>query len=168
MLVKQNKVEQMAQTPGWDGYRVTSYGRVLSLFYNGAPKPRYLTPTLNSKGYQRVVLTEKGKSKSVFVHRLVAEAFLPNPLNLPVVNHINGNPLDNNVSNLEWCTYEENSRHAMYVLRRKGYPKKLSMVKAAEIRALRATSSAEEVARQYEIHVKTVRDVWNRKTWRYV
>ena len=59
-----------------------------------------------------VCLYKNGLSKLIFVHRLVAQAFIPNPNNYPVVNHIDGNPLNNNVSNLEWCTIQKNTQHA--------------------------------------------------------
>lgn len=63
-------------------------------------------------GYKRYDLTVDGKKYSRQVHRLVAEAFIPNPNNLPVVNHIDGNKLNNNINNLEWVTYSENLSHA--------------------------------------------------------
>lgn len=59
-----------------------------------------------------VHLSKDGKSKRFYVHRLVAQTFIENPDNLPDVNHINGNPLDNRVENLEWITKADNLRHA--------------------------------------------------------
>lgn len=58
-----------------------------------------------------MVLCEAGKSKKVFVHRLVAEAFIPNPNNLPIINHKDENPSNNAVSNLEWCTVSYNNNY---------------------------------------------------------
>ena len=55
----------------------------------------------------------KGHNKTVYLHRCIAEAFIPNPHNKPCVNHKNGIPSDNRISNLEWCTHSENTRHAV-------------------------------------------------------
>lgn len=68
------------------------------------------------EGYLRITLRKKGKSYIQFVHRLVAETWLPNPQSKPCVNHINGTKTDNSVSNLEWCDYSENMLHAFHVL----------------------------------------------------
>lgn len=67
---------------------------------------------VDAHGYVRVTLTKDGKSFSKLVHRLVALQFIPNPDELPQVNHKNGNKCDNSVGNLEWCTAKENKRHA--------------------------------------------------------
>lgn len=63
-------------------------------------------------GYQYVVLSENGRSKYHAVHRLIAETFIPNPGNLPCINHKDGNKQNNAVDNLEWCTKSENTRHS--------------------------------------------------------
>lgn len=60
----------------------------------------------------RVSLWKDGNERSFLVHRLVAKAFIPNPENKPCINHIDGNPRNNHVKNLEWATYEENQNHA--------------------------------------------------------
>jgi len=71
----------------------------------------------NGTGYKavNVILGDKGKRKSkrMYVHRIVAECFIPNPQNLPEVNHLNGIKEDNRVENLEWCTPRHNILHAM-------------------------------------------------------
>lgn len=67
-------------------------------------------------GYCKTTICYKGIKKSYSVHRLVAIAFLPNPENLPCVNHKNGNKQDNCIENLEWCTHKENNLHSVNVL----------------------------------------------------
>lgn len=77
-------------------------------------KGRFCVPTNNnSKGYWRVGIQINGKQKHFAIHRLVAKAFIPNPDNLPQINHIDGNKNNNCVSNLEWCTNEYNRQHAI-------------------------------------------------------
>lgn len=68
-------------------------------------------------GYAHVLLCRWGVSKDIMVHRAVATAFVPNPNNLPYVNHIDGNRLNNTAANLEWCTNSQNQLHSLYVLR---------------------------------------------------
>lgn len=94
-------------------YYVSSDGRVLGA--NGL-----LKPVRGKDGYLRCNIAQDGKFRLWLVHRLVAEAFIPNQDNKPEVNHIDGNKANNNVSNLEWVTREENIRHAHKVLRKMG------------------------------------------------
>lgn len=105
---------------GFEGYlRVSNNGRVISLgrwindiYGNKVWKPeREVCPGGKSK-YKVVNATVNGEKKSISVHRLVAMTFIPNPNNLPQVNHIDGNTRNNAVENLEWCTASENIRHA--------------------------------------------------------
>ena len=94
-------------------YYVSSDGRVLGA--NGL-----LKPVRGKDGYLRCNIAQDGKFRLWLVHRLVAEAFIPNPDNKPEVNHIDGDKTNNNASNLEWVTREENIRHAHKVLRKMG------------------------------------------------
>ena len=97
---------------GYEGlYEVSSYGRVRSLdkyvkYSNGRinlHKGRILSPGKDTNGYLQVILTCNGKHKSIKVHRLIAQAFIPNPDNLPEVNHLDEDKTNNSVDNLEWC-----------------------------------------------------------------
>ncbi len=80
---------------------------------------RFLKLETTRHGYKRVTLSHRGKTTRFLVHRLVAMLFIPNTENKPCVNHIDGNPSNNDVSNLEWCTYSENERHSYKVLGKK-------------------------------------------------
>lgn len=72
-----------------------------------------LRPSKDEHGYLLVGISKNGHSKRVFVHRLVAEAFIENPDDKPTVNHIDGDKTNNSVDNLEWATYKENRDHAV-------------------------------------------------------
>jgi hypothetical protein len=91
-----------------DNYEVSNLGRVRHI----NKRWRDLKPTINSHGYPRVLLYLNGNCKTVKVHKLVALVFIPNDDNLPVINHIDGNKVNNEVTNLEWVTYSENNLHA--------------------------------------------------------
>ena len=98
-------------------YQVSSLGRVKSLNYMNTGKEKLKKPTLQKKcimkqgGYYQIQLYKNNKAKNFVVHRLVAEAFIPNPDDLPQVNHKDHNRLNNRVENLEWCTAKYNSNH---------------------------------------------------------
>lgn len=97
---------------GFEGkYQISNYGNVKSLHFCNGKKEKILKQTI-CRNYLEVCLSKNNKAKSYFVHRLVAQAFIPNPLNLPEVNHKDGNKHNNKQENLEWCTRLENMRHA--------------------------------------------------------
>ena len=78
--------------------------------YNDLSK-NMLKGSIGENGYKYYRLSKDNHKKMFYAHRLVAEYFIPNPDNLPVVNHIDGNKLNNNVNNLEWVSYSENTKH---------------------------------------------------------
>lgn len=101
-------IEEWRSIPGYEGlYEVSSYGRVRSLdkydSMNRFLRGRILRLFTDGLGYLRAQLYSNSKRKSFLVHRLVAQAFIPNPDNLPQVNHRDENPSNDNVDNLEWC-----------------------------------------------------------------
>ena len=105
--------EEWRDIVGCDGhYQVSNFGRIKS-FKFGVEK--ILKPHHGKGDYCRVSLYENGKLKKFLVHVLVAKAFLPNPNNLPVVNHIDNVHSNNRVENLQWVTYSENQIHAWQI-----------------------------------------------------
>lgn len=107
---------------------LTIYGANISVYddgsvwiHRGSRNKRRFGDT-SPKGYKRILIRDNGRERTVFVHRLVALAFVPNPNNKPQVNHKDGNKANNRPENLEWVTLAENMRHRSKVL--KTYPKR--------------------------------------------
>lgn len=105
---------------GYEGYyQISNYGRVKSLerYKSNYSKlqlvpERILSQGTKENGYKVIILYKDNKGKNNYIHRLVAQAFLPNPNDLATVNHKDGNKANNHLSNLEWASYAENNRHA--------------------------------------------------------
>lgn len=160
--------EEWRDVVGYEGYyQVSNLGRVRSLDMNvrhwrgglSFKKGRILKQTTNNTGgYKRVRLTKHGRYKDYSVHRLVADAFIPNPNNYRCVNHKDEVKTNNNVENLEWCTYKYNSNYGTLPKRisekhinRPEYSKPvLQFTKQGEF--IKEYPSAHEVQRQIGIH----------------
>ena len=106
---------------GYEGiYQISNLGNIKSLdhyirqrnnnykLYHG----KTLKPYMTSTGYYKIDLHNGKKRKIMLIHRLIANAFIPNPDDLPEVNHIDGNKTNNNIDNLEWCTRSDNIKHS--------------------------------------------------------
>ena len=103
---------------GYEGsYQISNLGNIKSIgrnikYSNGIVVPyreKLLNGFVSTSGYKAIDLYKNNKRKKFYIHRLVAETFIDNPLNKPEINHINENKLDNRVENLEWCTSSENN-----------------------------------------------------------
>lgn len=104
-------LEEWRPIEGYEGYEVSNYGRVKSVNWRRTGKVKIMSPSIDSKGYKRVKLYKKGKYEMFVVHRLVAQAFIPNPEDLPIVNHKDECPGNDCVWNLEWCDRSYNVRY---------------------------------------------------------
>lgn len=137
-----------------------------------------LKQVLNPTGYYMINVKpngRQGKSKTFRVHREVAKAFIPNPDNLPVTNHIDGCKTNNHVSNLEWCTHSYNSKHAIahgLLNPSTGQDHCHSKLTEDDVRYIRAVYvsyhkeyGTRALSRRYNIDHTTIIDVLNRKTW---
>ena len=105
-------MEKWKNIAGYEGkYQISSLGRVKSLNYRNTRKKKIIKLKKEKNGYIRVGLHYKGKQNLKSVHRLVAEAFIPNPNNYPIINHKDENKQNNRVDNLEWCTIKYNNNY---------------------------------------------------------
>ena len=154
---------------GYEGYQVGNHGRVKNNKTGKILKP-YLT-----RGYLRVSLYNESGRKCKLVHRLVAEAFLPNPDNKSDVNHINGCKTDANVCNLEWVSASENMSHAHNNRLRplvntqgenNGFAK-LTEAQVIQIKHLLAEGSITQkaIGSQFNVSLSTVKDIKSGKRW---
>ena len=99
---------------GYEGlYKINENGEIYSIPRKGTINNiRKISQRKNKYGYMQVVLMKNNKMKTFLVHRLVAQAFIPNYNSFPQVNHIDGNKANNRVANLQWCTVSHNTKHA--------------------------------------------------------
>ena len=151
---------------GFSNYLCSNCGNVKSKRYN---KP--LKGNLNSAGYLRVQIGNSLNKK--FIHRLVATTFLGTPKSVDyVVNHKDGNKLNNNSDNLEWCTRSENDLHAFNSKLRspmkgeKHHNSKLTKKGVIEIRKLLSNGyNCTYISGIYKVNRKTISDIKNKRTW---
>lgn len=164
-------MEQWKQIDGHERYFVSSHGRIKNS--DGKVLVGFLK---TRKGYYKAQLWKGNKRiKTPFVHRLVAIAFIPNPDNLPQVNHKDTNKLNNHVDNLEWCTNQHNADHAMahgLMVSFKGekHPKAtITLRQAREIRMaiLNKNFTRAQLCKKYGVSVHIVKDIRNGRSWNY-
>jgi hypothetical protein len=152
----------MERIPGYENYSVTRDGRVIN-----TNTDHQLKGQINNCGYVRVELSKDGKQKKWFVHRLVASAYLPNPHNLPQVNHKDGNKTNNCDDNLEWCDASSNHKHSFRELGRpvvKVYDLSNGKTKIPahiipQLVERKKTSTYRELAKELSVHPKYLSEV---------
>lgn len=126
------EIEAWLPIKGYEGlYEISSLGRVKGLAkYGGMYRKVFIEERImklmfglctKTIGYYSITLSKDYTKKTFRIHRLVATHFINNPYNLKEVNHIDGNPKNNNVNNLEWCTRQQNTEHAWRIGLAKGF-----------------------------------------------
>lgn len=130
---------------------------------------RILKPIKNNKGYSSVYLRADGKTIRQSVHRLVAEAFIPNPENKPFVNHKDFNSANNRVENLNWCTNKENIQYSADA-GRMSFNNKITPAQVKEIREKRASGkyTFQKLGVEYGLTRQAVSLITRGKSWRWV
>jgi hypothetical protein len=155
-------------------YQVSSLGRVKS-FQRYPIVGRILKPAHNRDGYLQVVLSRNRRHRTMLVHRLVAEAFLPRSPGQDEVNHKNGIKDDNRKSNLEWATHRQNCRHADEILGTMPHGEAngsatLTRRQVRQIRRLDANGkhSHRELAEVFGVDRSTVSKIVRRDAWKHI
>jgi len=163
-------MEVWKQIKGYEGrYLVSNYGRIKSMPNKSWSTERILKPV--NQTYSFIDLCKDGKVKKLTIHRIVANAFIDNPLNKPDVNHINGNKHDNRLENLEWVTKSENQRHAVKLglINCKGT--KNSQSKLSEEKVIKIYNSdmrTSELSKIYNISPSTICDIRHNRSWTHI
>lgn len=135
---------------------------------------KVLSTHISTNGRRMVTLTINNKSCHRTVYRLLAEAFIPNPDNLPQIDHINGNKLDDRLENLEWVTGEENLRRAkeMGLLSYKGDDSPVAVLSNTKVEdicsKLEEGYTVKELAEEYGVGRTTISDIKNGKIWTHI
>ena len=162
--------EEWRVAPGWPNYAVSSYGRVKRLTTRNSGVAGKILSTFLVTGYPSVNLSAPGVRKSVRIHRLVAEAFLPRPVEATEVNHIDATRDNNRVSNLEWVTASGNRLHAYRhgKLIAAGESNGYSKLTEQAVIEIRGTGNETMFASRFGVSIRTVRDVRSRRTWNHI
>lgn len=145
--------EVIKDVVGYEGtYGVTSHGRIY-----GYKSRKWLSPRISYRGYYLIRLLKDRVPHEHSLHRVVGQAFIPNPKDKPQINHIDGNKLNNHVDNLEWCTASENMQHCQ----EQGLNKclKLSAAQKKEIKELYASRSY-SLSQLGEMYGVTHQNIW--------
>jgi hypothetical protein len=162
--------------PNYEKYKVSNKGNVMS--YAISKQGRLLKKQKESIGYLSVKLPKEiegiTKFYTILIHRLVAAAFIVNPENKRCINHIDCNKCNNNVENLEWCTYSENAIHAHkngLVITAKGEKQgssKLTENDVFKIKELSKTLSARKIAKLYNMDNTVISDILRGDLWKHL
>lgn len=153
--------------------------RTVSQSFHGRPseievKERIIKPYIGNNGYYTVSFSVNGKTKSILAHRALAIAFIPNPQGKHQVNHIDGNKLNNSLSNLEWATGAENIQHAYNVgLRARGEGvkgSKLTQKKVLIIKKLLISKkySMKRIGKAFGVSGTIISLIKSKKKWKHV
>ena len=165
--------EKWQKIKGWEDYSISDHARIYSHRRN-----KLLKIWEGAGKYPRIMLCNNGYDKTLTVHRLVATAFIDNPLNKLTVNHKDGNKSNNHVSNLEWCTISENMVHAVknglakppyYGEGEKHQAAKLTNVDIEMIRVLsKHDFTLDQISKRFNVHAAHISAIILNKTWKHL
>ena len=173
------------EIPKYEGLYWASFdGNIHTKNWRNTGKDAVLKPAKDKKGYLRVGLMKDGKLITEKVHRLIALTFIPNPDNLPQINHKDGNKLNNYIGNLEWCTAKHNMKHAydnglsfrmspVNKIPKKGELNGQSILKDWQVLQIRRRFIPRKVTRKqlaldYNVSEACIKDIILHKSWKHI
>jgi len=161
---------------GFSNYEVSTYGRIRNINFQNTGKTRIrkiIKP--NGRGYFRLILCNNGKKHYISLHRLIAKAFIENPLNKPQVNHKDGIKTNNYYKNLEWVTHRENTDHAIATGLRSNINEKHGMAKLnnAKVRKIKKLLmdkkyKQKDIAIMFGCGIGTISHIKKERQWKSV
>ena len=163
------ETEQYKTIPFAPKYAVSNRGNVMNL-----KTKKILKNRLKRDGYIDTILISNDSYKSYLLHRLVAICFIDNPFNYKQVNHINGIKTDNNLNNLEWCSHEQNIKHAiktgLFNKVGENHPRaKLNNNQVKEIKTyLNKKVKHRILAEQFGVSIKTISEINTGAKWSHI
>lgn len=167
-------MEIFKDVEGYEGlYQISNIGRLKLVRFK---KNRISVKKPCKDGYCRMLLRKNKLIEGVYIHRLVAKAFIPNNQEYPEVNHINGIKNDNRVENLEWCTSSENQKHAVKTklqITGKGENSPYNILTESDVISIRKNYSYKKntmrmLSLEYGVSLSTIQSVLNRTNWNHV
>ena len=167
-------MEIWIEVKDFENYEISNLGNVrrkkcVIIYKNGMQcsyNEKFLNKEIVRLKYNRVTLSKNGNTKRFQIHRLVAIHFLENIEQKPCVNHIDGNGFNNNLSNLEWCTYSENERHSYDVLNKLNHNRKLNDNDILNIKNLAkfgVNGNIKKLSLTYNVNFSTIYNILKNK-----
>lgn len=166
------RIETWKDVVGYEGrYQVSDMGRVISKPKIRRPYDKLLKPQYFKTGYAYLDLGDGKRINRYLLHRVVCEAFHPNPEGKPQVNHKNGDKSDNRSENLEWATNSENQKHSIRTGLRsaKGEKNSQSKLTASQVEGIRILHkkgwSGKTLTQKFKVSPSTISGIVNKRTW---
>ncbi len=154
--------KDMQKIKGYNDYLISKNGKVYST-KNGMLKE--MSQYVDSLGYLSLRLCEHAKTKLHRIHRLLADTFIDNPNDYPCINHKDGNKMNNELSNLEWCSYSQNNQHAFDNGLKVATNRKLNPLQVSIIRHSFDDMNDYQIAKYMPISRRVINDIRSGKTW---